>query len=154
TPKVIFDRNYQDRYSDPGSFVTTRNQYDERVLDINKGSAYLMGAGFSEKGQFPFIDEFDLKSHKSKRIYESPYTDKLETLSSAIDMKNGKILVRIESQQEYPNYYFRNILKKNSLSPVTSFENPFKSLQNVHKEVISYKRDDGLELEGTLYLPV
>ena len=154
TPKVIFDRNYQDRYSDPGSFVTARNQYDERVLDINKGRAYLMGAGFSEKGQFPFIDEFDLKSQKSKRIYESPYTNKLETLSSAIDMKNGKILVRIESQQEYPNYYFRNIFKKNSLSPVTSFENPFKSLQNVHKEVITYKRDDGLELEGTLYLPV
>ena len=37
---------------------------------------------------------------------------------------------------------------------MTSFENPYKSLQNVHKEVITYKRDDGLELEATLYLPV
>jgi dipeptidyl aminopeptidase/acylaminoacyl peptidase len=62
--------------------------------------------------------------------------------------------VRIESQNEYPNYYFRNIKKKNDLTPVTSFENPFKSIQNVHKEVITYKRDDGLELEGTLYLPI
>ncbi|MCW8981697.1 MAG: prolyl oligopeptidase family serine peptidase, partial [Altibacter sp.] len=52
------------------------------------------------------------------------------------------------------NYYFRNIYKKNSLTPVTDFENPYKSLANVHKEVITYKRDDGLELEGTLYLPV
>ncbi|MGB3343373.1 MAG: prolyl oligopeptidase family serine peptidase [Aequorivita sp.] len=154
TPKIIFDRNYQDRYNDPGSFVTKRNEYDERVLEINNGRAYLMGDGFSDKGQFPFIDEFDLKTQKSKRIYESPYTDKLETLTSAIDMKNGEILVRIESQQEYPNYYFRNIFKKNSLSPVTTFDNPFKSLQSVHKEVISYKREDGLELEGTLYLPV
>lgn len=153
-PKIIFDRNYQDKYSDPGSFVTTRNNYGERVLEIEKDKAFLMGDGFSDKGQFPFIDEFDLKTNKSKRIYESPYTDKLENLNSAIDMKKGIVLVRIESQQEYPNYYFRNIFKKNNLTPVTSFENPFKSLKNVHKEVITYKRDDGLELEGTLYLPV
>lgn len=153
-PKIIFDRNYQDRYSDPGSFVTKENDYGERVLEINKGKAFLMGDGFSDKGQFPFIDEFNLKTSKSKRIYESPYTDKLENLNSVIDMKKGIVLVRIESQQEYPNYYFRNIYKKNDLTPVTSFENPFKSLQNVHKEVITYKRDDGLELEGTLYLPV
>lgn len=153
-PKVIFDRNYQDRYNDPGNFVTTRNDFDESVLEMENGNAFLMGDGFSDKGQFPFIDEFNLKTQKAKRIYQSEYTDKLENLNSAIDMKKGKILVRIESQNEYPNYYFRNIKKKNDLTPVTSFENPFKSIQGVHKEVITYKRDDGLELEGTLYLPV
>ena len=154
TPKIIFDRNYQDRYNDPGNFVTTRNDFDERVLEIVNGIAFLMGDGFSDEGQFPFIDEFNLKTQKTKRIYKSEYTDKLENLNSAIDMKKGKVLVRIESQNEYPNYYFRNIKKKNDLTPVTSFENPFKSIQNVHKEVITYKRDDGLELEGTLYLPI
>lgn len=154
TPKIIFDRNYQDRYNDPGNFVTTRNDFDERVLEIFDGNAFLMGDGFSDEGQFPFIDEFNLKTQKTKRIYKSEYTDKLENLNSAIDMKKGKVLVRIESQNEYPNYYFRNIKKKNDLTPVTSFENPFKSIQNVHKEVITYKRDDGLELEGTLYLPI
>ncbi|KJJ37340.1 alpha/beta hydrolase family protein [Aequorivita vladivostokensis] len=154
TPKIIFDRNYQDRYNDPGNFVTARNDFDERVLEIVDGNAFLMGDGFSDKGQFPFVDEFNLKTQKTKRIYQSEYTDKLENLNSAIDMKKGKILVRIESQNEYPNYYFRNIKKKNDLTPVTSFENPFKSIQNVHKEVITYKRDDGLELEGTLYLPI
>lgn len=153
-PKIIFDRNYQDRYNDPGNFVTTRNDFDERVLELENGNAFLMGDGFSDKGQFPFIDQFNLKTHKTNRIYQSEYTDKLEKLNSAIDMKKGKILVRIESQNEYPNYYFRNIKKKDHLTPVTSFENPFKSIQSVHKEVITYKRDDGLELEGTLYLPI
>jgi len=153
-PKVIFDRNYQDRYSDPGSFVTTRNQYNRQVLDTHNNRAYLIGDGFSEKGQFPFIDEFQLKSHKTKRIYESPYTDKIENLQSVIDIKKGIVLVRIESQQEYPNYYIRNIKRKEHLTPITHFENPFKSLQDVHKEVIRYTRDDGLELDGTLYLPV
>ncbi len=152
--RIISDRNYQDRYSDPGNFVTTQNQFGRDVLEIQKGKLFLMGDGYTENGQFPFMDAFDLKTVEKSRIYQSKYTDKLEDLNSAIDMKEGKILVRIESKNEYPNYYFRNIYKKESLTPVTSFENPFKSLANIHKEVINYKRDDGLDLEGTLYLPV
>src|SRR5699024_3165149 len=88
-PKVIFDRNYQDQYSDPGNFVTTRNQFNRQILEIDKNKFFLMGDGFSEKGQFPFIDEFNLETLKTKRIYESPYTDKLENLHSAIDLKKG-----------------------------------------------------------------
>jgi len=153
-PKLIADRNYQDRYSDPGDFVTTKNEYAENVLVIDNGKAYLIGEGFSDKGQFPFVDAFSLEELSTERIYQSTYTDKLENLYYAIDIKLGNILVRIESQNEYPNYYIRNIKQKNALTPLTSFENPFKSLQDVHKEVIKYKREDGLELEGTLYLPV
>ena len=40
------------------------------------------------------------------------------------------------------------------MNQITNFENPFKLIQDVHKEVITYNRDDGLELSGTLYLPV
>ncbi|MDC7994022.1 alpha/beta hydrolase family protein [Altibacter sp. HG106] len=153
-PVVLSDRNYQDRYSDPGEFVTTKNDYHESVLALDNGTAYMMGDGYTEEGQFPFIDALDLNDQKKNRLYTSAYTDKKETLYDAIDMKQGKVLVRIESPNEYPNYYFRNIKRKNALTPVTSFENPFKSLQNVQKQVITYTREDGLELEGTLYLPV
>ncbi len=61
-PKVLSDRNYQDVYSDPGEFVTTLNKYGESVLafDSNKNT-YLLGDGFTEAGQFPFVDKFDLK---------------------------------------------------------------------------------------------
>ncbi|MEM6358874.1 MAG: prolyl oligopeptidase family serine peptidase [Bacteroidota bacterium] len=153
-PQILTDRNYQDRYSDPGDFVMAKNEYDKQVLDIVDGNLFMMGDGFSEKGQFPFVDKLNLKSLKKSRVYESTYTDKLENLYTALDMKKGEILVRIESQMEFPNYYKRNIYKKNKLTPMTFFENPFKSLQGIEKEVISYKRDDGLDLNGTLYLPV
>lgn len=151
-PVIISDRNYQDRYSDPGSFVTQRNEYGMNVLSLQKNNAFLLGDGFSDKGQFPFLDKIDLTSLKKNRLYQSIYTDKLENL---IDYKTDKnqLLVRIESKNEYPNYYFRS-LKNKKLKQVTSFKNPFESIQNVQKEVITYKRDDGLELTGTLYLPV
>ncbi|MFD2550336.1 alpha/beta hydrolase family protein [Bizionia sediminis] len=150
---VLFDRNYQDVYSNPGSFVYTKNKFNEYVLDLHANKAYLIGDGYSDAGKFPFIDEINLESQKTKRLYQSRLTDKLESISSAINTQDGTYLVRIESKNEFPNYYIRNINKRNRLIPLTTFENPFKSIQNVKKEVISYKRADGLDLSGTLYLP-
>ena len=152
-PKVLFNRNYQDVYSDPGDFVTKKNQFGTNILALKDENAFLMGRGFTEKGQFPFIDKIDLKTAETTNLYRSNYNKKKETLVEAIDITKGKILVRIESSTEYPNYYVRDINKKDALTQITNFENPFKSLQDVHKEVITYKRDDGLELNGTLYLP-
>jgi len=151
-PEVIFDRNYQDSYSDPGRFVFRKNDLGMNILALEGINAFLIGAGYSEDGQFPFVDQLNLKTKKTRRLYQSNYTDKLENLSR-YDVEQNKLLVRIESKNEYPNYYFRD-LRKNRLEQLTFFENPFKSIQNVHKEVITYFRDDGLELSGTLYLPV
>ncbi|MCB0704274.1 MAG: S9 family peptidase [Saprospiraceae bacterium] len=153
-PVVLSDRNYQDQYSDPGDLVTKRNQYNESVLAIEKGQVYLMGEGYTDAGQFPFIDALNLSTLDKKRLYQSTYTDKLESINAAISLERGEFLVRIEAQTEYPNYYIRNINDGESLTPVTAFENPFKSLEEVHKEVITYQREDGLELQGTLYLPL
>lgn len=151
-PKILSDRSYQDTYSDPGSFVTVRNSMGKSVLALSNNNAFLLGDGFTEKGQFPFLDEINLKDFKKKRIYQSKYTDKLEDLQS-YDPTTQELMVRLESPTDYPNYYFRDI-KRNKLNQITHFENPFVSIQNVHKEVINYKRDDGLPLSGTLYLPL
>lgn len=153
-PKIIVDRNYQDTYSDPGTFVTTKNKFNQSVLALEKDNAFLMGEGFSEEGQFPFVDQINLKTNKTSCLYQSAYKDKVEDLVYAIDMNKGEILVRIESSTEYPNYYVRNIKKKIALQPITQFENPFKAMIEVEKQVISYKREDGVELTGTLYLPL
>lgn len=152
-PVVISDRNYQDAYSDPGSFDTKRNQYGRNILNIDGDKAYLIGDGYTEKGQFPFVDEFDLKTKASKRLYQSNYTDKKLEIVSINDAKRGEYLVRLQSPSEYPNYFVLNTKKRIAPIPVTHFDNPFKSIANVYKEVIKYKRPDGVELTGTLYLP-
>ncbi|TYA54804.1 alpha/beta hydrolase family protein [Formosa maritima] len=151
--KIVFDRNYQDVYNNPGSFVSTKNDFDEYVLALDNNNAYLIGDGYSEAGKFPFIDEINLETLETNRLYHSKLTDQLEDISMALNAKQGEYIVRIESKNEYPNYYIRNIKKKIGLIPLTEFENPFMSIQNVQKEVIKYKRADGLELTGTLYLP-
>ena len=152
--KIIEDRNYQDVYSDPGNFVTKRNENGSWVLSLDKNNnAYLIGDGYTEEGQFPFVDKINLENLKKTRLYTSKLEDKLENLIE-YDPKKDQLLVRIESANEYPNYYYKSLIKRRGPVQLTNFENPYKSIQNVHKEVITYKRDDGLELSGTLYLPV
>ncbi|WP_435625068.1 prolyl oligopeptidase family serine peptidase [Flagellimonas sp.] len=152
-PKIIEDRNYQDVYSDPGSFVTKRGKYGTDVLAMDGNSAYLLGDGFTKEGQFPFVDKMNLSSLEKTRLYTSKLEGKKENLVD-YNVEKDELLVRIESPNEYPNYHYKSLIKRKGPMQLTNFENPFKSLQDVHKEVITYKRDDGLELNGTLYLPV
>ena len=75
----------------------------------------------------------------------------METLKR-YDIERDELLVSIQSPTDYPNYFFR-YLDQNELSQITQFDNPFKGLQNVYKDVIKYKREDGLDLSATFYLP-
>ena len=151
--ELLIERNYQDRYTDPGSFVTEKNEFGKYVLALQNDDLFLLGDGYNSEGKHPFVDRYNINTNEKERLFQVSNPDKLEDFSSAIDIKKGKLLTRIESKNEYPNYYIRDI-KSGTLTSVTNFENPFKVLNNVHKEVITYKREDGIELSATLYLPV
>ena len=120
------------------------------LLLLRNKNLFLIGDGFSADGQFPFLDELKIGTFKKKRIYESTLEGEKESLRD-FNPDDNKLFVRIESPNEYPNYFFRSL--DGELNQITYFANPFKSIQNVHKEVIKYKREDGLDLSSTLYLP-
>ena len=151
--RVLNERNYQDRYSDPGNFVTSKNEFGRQTIELDGTIAYLNGRGYSKEGVRPFIDEIDLKTGEKNRLWQADGKKTLERISDAINMKKGVILTNVQSKNDYPNYYIRNIKKRIAPQQITFVENPFKSIQNVHKEVIKYKREDDVELSATLYLP-
>ena len=152
TQKVIIDRNYQDVYNSPGSPQTIKNQWGRYVLQIEKGKTYWLGDGYTKDGQFPFLDELDLKTLAKKRLYTSKEKKQKEDIIEVLDASKGNILVSLESPTEYPNYYIKNY-KNNKRTQLTFFKNPFEALKGVYKEVINYTRKDGVALNGTLYLP-
>jgi len=151
--KIIVDRNSQDAYGDPGVYQLSKGKYGTYVLTVTNNKLMLFGDGYSEKGQFPFIDEFDLTTLKTKRIYQSTFTDKKIDLLDVMDAKKGIYLVQLQSKTDYPDYYTLSI-KNNSTERLTTSKNPFESIASVEKQVIKYKREDGVDLSGTLYLPV
>lgn len=148
---VLEDRNYQDVYGDPGGIVMQRNKYGSNVIAFQGDNVFLIGDGYSEDGQYPFVDKMNINTQVKKRVYQSEYKDKLENLLD-LDIRKNELLVRIESPTDFPNYYIRT-LGTDKLTQLTDFKNPFEALGNVDKQVIEYEREDGLELSGTLYLP-
>lgn len=151
--RLFNERNSQDVYADPGNFETSKNAYGRYVLSMDKNRLFLIGDGFTKNGQYPFIDELNISSLKTKRLYQSAYKDKMEEIYDFINIKTGEVLIRLQSKNEYPNYFIRNLKRKIAPQQLTGFPNPFADIANVHKEVIKYKRADGVELSGTLYLP-
>ncbi len=150
--KLLSERNLQDIYNDPGDFQTIKNEFGKNVVQIENNKALLIGDGYTKDGQFPFVDELDLNNFKTNRLYTIETTEKKEDIIDILDFKKGDILIMSQSPVEYPNFYIRNI-NSNKSKAVTHFENPFKGLENIQKEVISYEREDGVNLSGTLYLP-
>jgi dipeptidyl aminopeptidase/acylaminoacyl peptidase len=151
--KIIVDRNSQDAYGDPGVYQQSKGKYGTYVLTVTNNKLMLFGDGYSDKGQFPFIDEFDLTSLKTKRIYQSTFSDKKIDLLDVMDAKKGIYLVQLQSKTDYPDYYTLSI-NNNRTERLTTSKNPFESIASVEKQVIKYKREDGVDLSGTLYLPV
>ncbi len=152
-PKKIIDRLYEDRYSDPGSPMMDRNQYGRYVLLLARDgeTVFLSGAGSSPEGDRPFVDEYNLMTGKTQRLWrsEAPY---YERSVSMFDADQKIVLTSRESQVEPANYYLRG-LNDNSLTAVTEFTHPYPQMKGVYKEMIQYKRDDGVDLSATLYLP-
>ncbi len=152
-PKVIFDRSWEDTYTDPGGFQTTENENGRRILrtSADGNSFYLVGQGASDEGNRPFIDTYEIASGKTARLWrsEAPFYERPVKL---IDIEKGLVLTRRESEENPANFFIRN-LKDGSIEAVTKFENPYKALDGVKKELIKYKRKDGVDLTGTLYLP-
>lgn len=151
--RLFNERNYQDNYSSPGTFVTKRNNFQLNTLEIADNQIFLIGEGFSPQGKHPFIDKYNINDLSKTRIYHNKDEVRLEELVSALDVKKGTYLTRLESKTEYPNYFIRNLTDGN-LKQITKNTNPFKVLESVHKEVIKYTRPDGVELSATLYLPL
>lgn len=149
--KTVFDRNYEDAYNDPGNAVTTPNQYGRSVLSITNNTVFLTGAGSSPAGDLPFLDKMDLNTGKKTRLWQcaAPY---YETFVTFLDSKKGTFVTSRESNTENPNYYTRTV-GSGKLNAITSFPHPYPQLKDVTKQVLKYKRADGVELTADLYLP-
>lgn len=150
--KEILDRSSEDTYTDPGRFVMHKNKYDRSVLlldDQNEPTVFTIAAGASGSGDKPFLMKWNLISGAMDTLYRSnpPYYEMPVFFNNS-----GKLILSRESNDEVPNYYALDLKTKN-FQPLTNFENPYPSLDGVRKNQVEYRREDGLSLSGTLYLP-
>ena len=150
--RILFDLNSEDRYHDPGNLVTTPSPLGPVVMTTADGrSAFLFGQGASPEGDRPFVDRIELATGKVTRLWrsEAPYYEEPVAL---LDAGGRKMLSRRESVSEVPNYFVRD-LPRNRAQPLTRFSDPAPEFAGLAPELITYRRQDGVDLSAKLYLP-
>ncbi|HYW31561.1 MAG TPA: prolyl oligopeptidase family serine peptidase [Gemmatimonas sp.] len=153
-PRLLWDRSAEDRYGNPGTFLTTRDARGQTVLRTTPDgrSAFLVSEGASAEGDRPFVDKFDLASAKSTRLFRSqaPY---YESVVDVLDAAGNVVLTRRESKTDAPNYYARDLVRRIAPRALTTFADPAPQFAGMTSQLISYTRKDGVKLSATIHLP-
>ena len=151
-PRMVFDRSSEDRYNDPGFFLTRPTPFGSVVqLTADGSSAWLTGDGASPQGDRPFLDQIALNTGTITRRWrsEAPFYEEVVTL---LDGTGGRVLTRRESVDDPPNYMIRD-LTAGTVTAVTSFKDPAPQFAGLKPELLEYKRADGVALSAKMYLP-
>jgi dipeptidyl aminopeptidase/acylaminoacyl peptidase len=150
---TLFEGSFEDRYHDPGEPFVIANAAGKEVLQLTPDAKgfYLHARGASPEGDRPFVSQMSATNGATKRLWESdPQFFELPT--DILDTSAPTILIRRESQVISPNYYLDELATQ-QLTQVTSFPSPYGNALLPKKQVLKYKRADGVDLSANLYLP-
>jgi len=151
TPELLWERNSEDRYGDPGSPVTAANARGVQLVVRDGDWIYLEGDGASDEGDRPFLDRMDVRNGRSERLWQSP-PESYEQVVSLLDPRAARLLTLRETRTEPPNYFVVET-RGGARRALTSFPDPHPTLSAARKEFLIYRRGDGVQLTATLYLP-
>jgi dipeptidyl aminopeptidase/acylaminoacyl peptidase len=150
-PVKVWDLSARDSYKNPGRPVTTSLKTGERVILQDKDWIYLSGAGSSPQGDHPFLDRMNIRTLKVERLWQCQ-DPAYESFVDFAGASRTKLITSYETKTDPPNYCLYD-LKTKKRTALTDFKDPAPQLTGIKKQRITYKRTDGLELSGTLYLP-
>ncbi|RYY68484.1 MAG: S9 family peptidase [Chitinophagaceae bacterium] len=151
----LMSRNTTDAYTNPGAPITIPNQFGKYVLQMGKDGQtifYNNTSGSSPKGDLPFLLSYNLSSKKADTLWRAA-EGTYETVVKLLDADNLSLVTRRESKSDMPNYWLKNLKLRIADRKLTDFKNPYPQMEGITKEKVRYKRADGVDLTGDLYLP-
>jgi dipeptidyl aminopeptidase/acylaminoacyl peptidase len=150
---TLFEGSFEDRYHDPGKPFVQMNTAGQNVLQTtpDAGGIYLHAQGASPEGDRPFVSVMSTTTGVSKQLWQSD-AQFFESPSAILSAESPTLLFRRESPELSPNYYMKNLGKDQS-QQVTFLPSPYGNAPIPKKQVLKYKRADGVELSANLYLP-
>ncbi|CAN5197436.1 S9 family peptidase [soil metagenome] len=151
-PKLISDLNVRDRYNDLGQPITKTLSNGERVILQDGNFIYMTGAGSSPEGDRPFLRKMNLDTTKSEELWRSGNAE-FESLVTLMNDNGSTFITRKESPLEPANLYLRSAAQNQTPKKLTDFSDPAPQLRGITKQLVKYKRADGVDLSFTLYLP-
>ena len=152
-PRLLDDRNYQDAYANPGSPVRALNEHGAYSLRFSPDGQhfYRTGRGASPEGVYPFLDRVSVETGDTERIWQAS-GETYESVVSVLDDGAERFITRRESLTDPPNYQMHQQGRRRTQA-LTRFGDPVPQLAGIQKELVTYDREDGLQLSATLYTP-
>jgi dipeptidyl aminopeptidase/acylaminoacyl peptidase len=151
TRRVVFDLSVNDSYKDPGEPVHDVRPDGQRTMLQDDEWIYLTGKGASDTGDRPFLDRYNLETQEKQRLFQSDKKS-YEQVYSFVKGSRTLVLTRYESRTEPPNFFLVD-LRSGERTKLTDFKDPAPQLGTMRKELQKYRRADGVQLTGILYLP-
>jgi len=162
-PRLIWDMSSDERYKFPGypeSRILPNGFY---VMEQDGDSIFLSGNGASIDGDRPFLDRMDINTLKTERLFRSEKTA-FEFFVAWSDLPARRFITRRETPKDPPNFFLRSLTGQksasdgeaawdSSLAPITHMTDSTPELRLITKRLVTYKRNDGVDLSFTLYLP-
>jgi dipeptidyl aminopeptidase/acylaminoacyl peptidase len=150
-PRKLWDRSQEDAYGNPG-IPQRRERASATSTVLQAGnSIFLTGTGASPEGARPFVDRLDLSTLKTDRLFQTAGRS-YESVIGVIADDGSKILTRYETRNDPPNVYVRD-LKTGERRAMTNYQDPAPQLRGIQKQLVTYKRNDGVELSATIITP-
>jgi dipeptidyl aminopeptidase/acylaminoacyl peptidase len=150
-PRLIFDLSTQERYRDPGTPRMRALSSGRFVILQNGDDIYLAGSGATPKGDRPFLNRFNLKTLQTETVFRCD-DNSYETVVAILDDSGDRFITRAETTSEPPNYFIRSAAGK-TRQALSAYKDPAPQLRNIRKQLVRYKRPDGVDLSFTIYLP-
>ena len=148
--RQIWSRNVRDQYRNPGQPVTKATESGDSVVAMNGGFIFLEGLGATPQGERPFLDRMSLADSRTERLHRSGESE-YETFVQLLAPDGSRFMTRREGPAEAPNYFIR--IKAGETKAITDYKDPSPQLRRIDKQLVTYKRADGVDLSFTLYLP-
>jgi len=150
-PRLVWEMSINERYKNPGTPSTRRLPSGHFAVRQHGEHIFLAGAGATPEGDRPFLDRFSTSTLQAERLFRSGEKG-YEAVSAILSDDGSKFLTRYESPTEPPNFYLRTA-GSDARQAFTSYSDPHPQLQQIKKQLVKYKRADGVDLSFTMYLP-
>ena len=145
--RPLFEHSVRERYRHPGFPFMRTLPNGHQVAQTLNGDLLLSGQGASPKGDRPFLDKLSLRDLSVQRLFQSAegvYEQPVALL------EDRRLVTQRETEHEPPNLSLR---ENGKVTPLTRIKDPAPQLKAVRRELVSFKRSDGVELSFWMYLP-
>ncbi len=154
--RPLFEHSVRERYRHPGVPLMRTLPNGQQAVQTLGGDLLLVGQGASPRGDRPFLDKISMRDLSVQRLFQS--ADGVYELPLAV-LDDKRLLTQREAEHEPPNLMLRDnagsggAVGGTRVVALTRLKDPTPQLRAVRRELITFKRSDGVELSFWMYLP-